>query len=316
MIFISGNSSGTFEKPLRITSIISFLMIPSPLRRLPTFSPLRNVSIRPVRSPVLAVAAFPLPRLERVVLHPIQPAADQRVADLDLVVEERERQFGVERFDPERHTGQFHRQRVDVHAVDAPLDNVPPQQGLDPLGKRVASLRVVRRERDQFLLCLPGPQTPVGQREFLGLLGVIQVSVVAERLVECVGQVVQSGDEERRTSTRRVADLEPQDRLRLLGRERAVSRLVIAKRLQGPVDRGHRQLRAGVERARPLAGVPRPHEVELAGGDHPLDQPVRFGLDPVLVLAVGLLLARCLPTRPARTTASLAHRFADSTASR
>ena len=158
-------------------------------------------------------------------------------------------------------------------------------------GKRVASLRVVRREGDQFLLCLPGPQTTVGQREFLGLLGVIQVSVVAERLVECVGQVMQGRDQERGTATRRVADLEPQDRLRLLGRERAVSRLVIAKRLQGPVDRGHRQLRAGVERARPLAGVPRPHEVELARGDHPLDQPVCIALRPLLVLCVCLLLA-------------------------
>ena len=127
-----------------MTSRISCLIVPSPLRRLPTFSPLRNVSIRPVRSPVLAVAALPLPRLERVVLHPVQPAADQGVADLDLVVEERERQFGVERFDPERHTGQFHGQRVDVHPVDAPLDDMPPQQGLDPLGERVAPLRVVR----------------------------------------------------------------------------------------------------------------------------------------------------------------------------
>ena len=78
---------------------------------------------------VLAVAALPLPRLERVVLDPIEPAAHERVADLDLVVEERERQTGIERGDPERDPGQFHGERVDVHAVDAPLDDVPPAAG-------------------------------------------------------------------------------------------------------------------------------------------------------------------------------------------
>lgn len=114
--------------------------------------------------------------------------------------------------------------------------------------------------------------------------------VVAERLVEGIGQVMESSDQERGSATRRVADLEPQNRLRLLGRERAVSRLVIAKRLQGPVDRGHRQLRAGVERARPLAGVTCPHEVELARGDHPLDQLVCIAFLPLLVLCVCLLL--------------------------
>src|SRR4051794_36997948 len=41
---------------------------------------------------VLPVASLPLPCLEWVVLHSIEPAADQGVADLDLVVEERERQ--------------------------------------------------------------------------------------------------------------------------------------------------------------------------------------------------------------------------------
>ena len=56
------------------------------------------------------------------------------------------------------------------------------------------------------------------------------------------------------------------------------------------MDRGHGQLGPGVECARSLAGVPGTDEVELASGDDPFDEPIGFGLDTGLVLAVGFLL--------------------------
>ena len=139
--------------------------------------------------------------------------------------------------------------------------------------------------------------------------------MVAERSVEGVGQVMQGGDQERGAAAGRVADLQPQDRLGRLRGERAVLALVVAERLQGAVDGRHGELRAGVERAGALAGVAGPHEVELAGGDHPLDQPGRLASIRFWYSAsVSFFL--CLPTSPARTTASLAQRFAASTASR
>ena len=147
----SGNNSICLLNRLSMTSRISFLIRPSPDRLLPIFSPLRNV-FDPLRAwPVLAVATFPFPSLERVILNSVQPAADQRIAHLDLVVEEGEGQVGIEGFDPQRHTGQFNGQRVDVHAVDAPLDHMPPQQCLHPVGEQFAPLGIIGRERQQFV---------------------------------------------------------------------------------------------------------------------------------------------------------------------
>ena len=87
----------------------------------------------------------------------------------------------------------------------------------------------------------------------------------------------------------------------VFGRERAVLGLVVAERLQGAVDGRHGQLGPGVERAGALAGVPGPHEVELARGDHPLDEPGRLGLDAGLVLGCRIPSpSACRPARPGR----------------
>lgn len=144
----------------------------------------------------LAVAALALPGRQRIVQHAVQPAADQRVADLDLVVEERERQFGVERFHPQRYTGKLDGQRVNVHAVDAALHNMPPQEGLDPIFKGMAPLGVVGRKRHQFLVHLAGARASVRQRQLLGLFRVVQPAMMAERLVQGVSQVMESGHQE------------------------------------------------------------------------------------------------------------------------
>ena len=70
------------------------------------------------------------------------------------------------------------------------------------------------------------------------------------------------------------------------------------------MDGRHGQLRSGVERARPLAGVACPDEIELARGDHPLDELGRLGLDAGLDTRCRSPLALCLPTSPGQD-----HRF-------
>ncbi|MBK8179261.1 MAG: hypothetical protein IPK67_10320 [Planctomycetes bacterium] len=68
----------------------------------------------------------------------IEPRADEPVAALDLVVEERERQRPVHCLDPQRQTAQLDRERIEIDAVDAALDDVAPQDRLRR-GSKLAS---------------------------------------------------------------------------------------------------------------------------------------------------------------------------------
>ena len=80
---------------------------------------------------VAPVAAVPvLPGHRRVVPKPVEPRTDQRVAALHLVVEEAERQGAVHGLDPERQATQLHRERVEIHGVDATLHHVAAQHRL------------------------------------------------------------------------------------------------------------------------------------------------------------------------------------------
>ena len=72
--------------------------------------------------------------------------AHNRIATLDVVVKEVERFAGAVRFQPERHFAQFHRQRIEVHAVDAGADHIAHR----------------RAERRRRRLILPRPHA--GQR--------------------------------------------------------------------------------------------------------------------------------------------------------
>ena len=127
---------------------------------------------------------------------------------------------------------------------------------------------------------------------------------------------MQGGHQERGTAAGRVADLQGEDDLGRLRRERAVLGLVVAERLQRAVDGRHGQLRPGVERPGPLAGVPGPDEIELARGHDPLDEPVRLALDASADTRCPIPWPSACPPSPASTTASLAQLRADSTASR
>src|SRR5262249_33364046 len=104
-----------------------------------------------------------------------------------------------------------------------------------PLSKRVATLRVVGGKRHQFLVGPASARPAVGQGDLLRLGRIIQLAVVAERTVQGLGQVVQGSDKERGRTARRVADLQPEDRLGRLRGQGAVLGPVVAERLQGAV---------------------------------------------------------------------------------
>ena len=97
---------------------------------------------------VVPVAAFAvLPRHHRVVAELIEPRPDERVAALDLVVQETERQLPVHGLDPERQPAQFDGQRIDVDAVDASFHHVAAEHRLEA-GLEIG---VVRRAGDQLV---------------------------------------------------------------------------------------------------------------------------------------------------------------------
>ncbi len=74
---------------------------------------------------------------------------------------------------------------------------MPPQERLDPILKGMASLRVVGWEQHQRLVHLAGARVSVRQRQLLGLVRVVELAVMAERLVQGVRQVMESGHQER-----------------------------------------------------------------------------------------------------------------------
>ena len=98
----------------------------------------------------LVAALAVLPGHDRVVLELVEPGADEAVAALDLVVEEGEGQRPVHRLDPEREAAELHGQRIEVHAVDAALDDVAAQDRLqsrlEGVIVRAAGQRVPGRE--------------------------------------------------------------------------------------------------------------------------------------------------------------------------
>ena len=77
----------------------------------------------------------------------VEPGADQRIAALDLVVEEAERKRAVHRLDPQRQAAKLHRERIEVHGVDAALHHVAAQHRLEARLEAV----VIRRAGDQLV---------------------------------------------------------------------------------------------------------------------------------------------------------------------
>ena len=160
-----------------------------------------------------------LPGHHGVVLERVEPGAHQAVAALDLVVEERERQVAVHRLDPERQPAQLHRERVEIHAVDAALDDVTAEDGLEP-----GLEGLVRRPAAKLF----GPEQVPGLRRGAAieqvhdrpLASFRDASVMVKRGVQGVGKKPQRGHGERAGAARRVAHLEREDLFRCPGRPR------------------------------------------------------------------------------------------------
>ena len=182
--------------------------------------------------------------------------AQQRVAGHQPVVEEGERPLRVHRHQPERQLRHLHGHRVDVHAVEAVLDDLPP--GLDDhrvdlrrrvrAGSRPSSGRSVRQ----------GDCRPRGPRPSTSALA----------------QVTGRGDQERRRAHGDVGDLELQDLRRC--------DLGIHCGLVGGLQRARRGRPAAPARARRpprracaacsgcrcCAAAPTRRDVQRAGQDH------------------------------------------------
>src|SRR5215471_1261134 len=91
--------------------------------RLDGLGPGLLLEVHSVGVPLIAAFAV-LPRHHWILLERVEPRADEAVAALDLVVEEREREVPIHRLDPERETAQLYCERVEVHAIDAALHDV------------------------------------------------------------------------------------------------------------------------------------------------------------------------------------------------
>ena len=234
--------------------------------------------------PVAAVAVLPGHR--RVVLELIEPRAEQRVAALDLVVEEAERQRAVHGFDPQRQPAQLDGQRIEVDGVDAALHHVAAQHRLE------ARLEVVvlRPAGDQLVDQPLGGGAPlVGDAEQphqrARAVGPDAV-VVLQRGVQRVGEEAQRGQREGAGPAGRIADRQLQDLFRGLrrparrvrgrvGSPAGAGRRLVRQRAQRALHRGHGQAGPGVEAAGTLARAAPAHQIPLAGQDHAGDQPAR-----------------------------------------
>jgi hypothetical protein len=251
---------------------------------------------------VTLVAAFAVPGQDRIVAEAVEPAADERVAGLELVIEEFEGEIAVEGLDPEREAAELHGEGVDVDAVEAALDDVAfqdrPQARLEalvvgPARQRLLDELPVRRpsfrQRDQRLVALGG-----------------DAAVMVQAGVESFGQEAKARDQERARAHRRVADLERQNllgllrrplrRRRVLVRVAASQRRIGGQRAQGPVHRRHRERRPRVERSRALARTAPAYQEPFPRKDRAGDQRSGGGIELRLVpLDRVLLLRRRLP---------------------
>lgn len=116
-----------YRRQLRVNARLGKLgncgspLIAFPLRL--TFG-LRNFAKVMHEAGVALVSPLALPRCKRVVLKSVELGADERVSALHLVIEELKGQLRVHRLDPERESSKFDRHGVEVHTVEAGLDDM------------------------------------------------------------------------------------------------------------------------------------------------------------------------------------------------
>ena len=133
-------------------------------------------------------------------LEGVEPRADEAVAALDLVIEEREGQVPVHGLDPERQTAQLDGQRIEIDAVDAALDDVPAEDGLEAGLERIVG-RTAREQlvAEQLLGCVAcddASRLTIEQPDDRAVAGVGDAAVMMERGVERLGEKPQRRDRE------------------------------------------------------------------------------------------------------------------------
>ncbi len=78
----------------------------------------------------------------------IHPASNESIADLYLVIEEREREFGIKGFDPKRYTSKLNGERIDVHPENTAFDDMTTQQRLYSFSELFPTVGIVRWKRN------------------------------------------------------------------------------------------------------------------------------------------------------------------------
>ena len=141
--------------------------------------------------------------------HRAHVRADHRVAPAQVVIQEAERRADREGVQPQAQLRQLHRQRVEVHAVDAALHHQAGQQcGVVQPGRidRDALPRHLRQDLPPHALDQPLHGVPVP--------GHVRMRVVVDLHPpdDAVGQVIHRVDQKMAAAHRAVADFDPQER--------------------------------------------------------------------------------------------------------
>ena len=246
---------------------------------------------------VLVAPLAVLPGHHGVVRELVEPGPDEGVAALDLVVEEPEWQGAVHRLDPERQSAQLHGQGIEVHGIDAALDDMTPQDRLETrleaLVVGAAGNQLVREAGvggvDGIVSSAPDAEQAHQHAVAVGLEAVVML----ERGVERVGQEAQRGQRKRARAAGGVADRQVQDSLGWLrlpagGRRVRVGlavrtgRRVVGQGAQRALHGRHGEAGARVEAARALARAAPSDEVPLAGEDDAGNELSRLGREAAL----------------------------------
>ena len=138
-------------------------------------------------------------------LHLGNTRADQRIAPLEMVVEEGERRTDGEGVQPQREPRQFHRQVVQVYAIDTALHHHPAQQAA------VGQLLIADKLRVDALLA-HARLDRLADAAQLWIERVV-VTILLQHSDYLVAEVVHRADQEMARPHRRVEDFQVEQRL-------------------------------------------------------------------------------------------------------
>ena len=208
-------------------------------------------------SVVACIAAVAIPGHGRIVLKTVEPASDERVAGLHLVIEEAKGQTRVHGLDPEGKTAELDGELIEIDAVEAALDNVPAEIG----AQIVVEVGIADGLGDGLVAQL-GCGLPVREADDNASWIRLQAFVVVQAFDQRFCQEPKRGKEKRARAARRVTDLERQNFFR---RARHVA-LVSQFAKSAARDRA-RKLGTGVKGAGAFSGIAFADQIPFARKD-------------------------------------------------